>query len=297
MKVRTFSAAMIVLAVTLCGSATPGLAALFAVARTSAPVLNHPDFRAVFGGTDGVTLKTDRCGQVREMEFTALPGTVFRLLEKVRQGEDVIYRVETDEYTAPPGVKLYLDSRFLEIRNDEPLPRPRRLPGRNEISASLRRAIGVPYVWGGNRQQGIEELVGFYAQKPLPSGMERPFTLAGVDCSGLLYQATDGWTPRNTSELVRYGKGLQISGKTAEEVTRKLEPLDLIVWNGHVVIVLDRHTAIESALACGRPGHGGVVTTPLITRIHEIMKKRQPVDAWPAAGKKNDVFVIRRWFK
>lgn len=287
---------MIVLAVALAGWVTPGLAASFAVARTSAPVLNQPDFRAVFGGTDGVTLKTDRCGQVREMEFTALPGTVFRLLEKVRLGGDVIYRVETDEYVTPPGVKLYLDSRFLEIRNDEPPPRPRRLPGRDEITALLRRAIGVPYVWGGNRQEGIEELVRFYYQKPLPSGMELPFTLAGVDCSGLLYQATGGWTPRNTSELVRYGKGLEIGGKTAEELTRTLEPLDLIVWNGHVVIVLDRHTALESALACGKTGHGGVVTTPLLTRIREIMKKRQPVDAWPAAGRKNDVFVVRRWF-
>ncbi|OGU01019.1 MAG: hypothetical protein A2079_05690 [Geobacteraceae bacterium GWC2_48_7] len=274
-----------------------GMAASFGVARTYAPVLNKPDFKAVFGGKDRISLKTDNCGQVRELEFTALPGTVFKLLEAVRRNGETIYRVETDEYIAPPGVKLFLDSRFLEITKQVPPSRSRRLPGREEIVASMRNAVGVPYVWGGNRQEGIDELSRLYYQKPLPSGTEGVLLLAGVDCSGLLYQATNGWTPRNTSQLVHYGKGLSIAGKTAEEIARLLEPLDLIVWKGHVVIVLDPETTIESALACGKPGNGGVVTTALVKRIREVMKKRQPADDWPAAGKMSDVFVIRRWIK
>lgn len=273
----------------------PGFAASFGVARAYAPVLNKPDFRSVFGGADGKSLKTDSCRQVREMEFTALPGTVFRLLETLKRNRDTIYRVETDEYIAPPGVSLFLDSRFLEIKNQEPSPRQRRLPGREEIVTSMRNAVGVPYVWGGNRQEGIDDLTRLYYRKPLPSGVEATLSLAGVDCSGLLYQATDGWTPRNTSDLVHYGKGLPIAGKTAEAIARQLEPLDLIVWKGHVVIVLDPQTTIESALLCGRPGNGGVLTTPLVKRIREVMKKRQPADEWPAAAKKNDIFVVRRW--
>lgn len=271
------------------------MAESFGVARTYAPVLNKPDFKAVFGGADGNSLKTDSCGQVRELEFTALPGTVFRLKETIRRNGNIIHRVETEEYRSPPGVKLFLDNRFLEITNQEPLPRARLLPGRDEIIASLRYAIGVPYVWGGNRQEGLDELSRFYYQNPLPAGMERTLSLAGVDCSGLLYQATGGWTPRNTSDLVQYGKGRQISGKTAEEIARQLEPLDLIAWKGHVVIVLDRQTTIESALTCGKPNNGGVITTPLHKRLRSIMKKRQPVDEWSAAGKKNDMFVVRRW--
>lgn len=274
-----------------------GMAASFAVARSYAPVLNKPDFRAVFGGADKITLKTDNCGQVRELEFTALPGTVFRLLEVIRRNGDIIYRVETDEYTAPPGVKLFLDSRFLELKQQEPPPRQRRLPGVEEIAASMLKAVGTPYVWGGNRREGIAELGSLYYRRPLPAGLEKSLLLAGVDCSGLLYQATNGWTPRNTSELVYYGKGVQIAGKTAEDIARQLEPLDLIVWKGHVVIVLDSKTAIESTLACGKPGNGGVVTTPLTKRVRQAMKTRQPADEWPAAGKADDFFVIRRWIK
>ena len=117
-----------------------------------------------------------------------------------------------------------------------------------------------------------------------------------MDCSGLLYQATGGWTPRNTSQLVSYGTGVVVEGKDAREIAESLKPLDLIVWGGHVIIVLDRNTAIESRLRCGRPANGGVVTTPLQQRLSEIMRTRRPVDAWPARGKQEGIFVVRRWF-
>jgi hypothetical protein len=87
-----------------------------------------------------------------------------------------------------------------------------------------------------------------------------------------------------------------VAGKSAAELAGLLEPLDLIVWNGHVIIVLDRETAIESRLECGRPGNGGVVTTPLKQRLAEIMRTRRPVDAWPAGSKPGNIFVVRRWF-
>jgi hypothetical protein len=119
--------------------------------------------------------------------------------------------------------------------------------------------------------------------------------LAGLDCSGLLYQATGGWTPRNTSGLLSFGRGIAVAGKTAVELARLLQPLDLIVWNGHVIIVLDRETAIESRLECGKEGNGGVVTTPLRQRLAEIMRTRRPMDVWPSEGKQPGVFVVRRW--
>ncbi|HEY4743896.1 MAG TPA: hypothetical protein VIH45_04505, partial [Desulfuromonadaceae bacterium] len=85
-----------------CWAGSAGAAA-YGVARTPAPVLNTPAFGAVFGGQDGRTLKTDRCGQVRELEFIALPGTVFRILAEVKGSPAAIYRVETDDYPAPAG--------------------------------------------------------------------------------------------------------------------------------------------------------------------------------------------------
>lgn len=267
----------------------------FGVARMGTPVLNSVGFGGVFGGKDRRTLKSDRCGQVRELEYIALPGTVFRILEEQKRATATIYRVETDEYRASPGIRLYVDSRFLELRRAAPEPRRRLLPAREQVVAALKNALGSAYVWGGNLQGGVPELAEWFYGNIGQSERAR-LTLAGLDCSGLLYQASGGWTPRNTSELVGYGRAVEIAGRKSEEIRSLLEPLDLIVWNGHVVIVLDQETAIESRLECGKPGRGGVVVTPLAQRLREIMRIRRPVDVWPANGKPKDVFVIRRWY-
>jgi hypothetical protein len=274
----------------------PGFAAQFGVARSAAPVLNTSAIAGVFGGADGRTLKTDHCGQVRALEFIALPGTSFRLLDLLqRKGSDV-YRVETDDYPAPAGTALYVDSRFIRVLAEQPIPRRRSLPRREAVIAAMRAAVGSPYVWGGNLRQGVKELLGLYYRGGFSAVNEKRLTLAGLDCSGLLYEATDGWTPRNTSVLVSYGRGIPVAGRSASELAGLLEPLDLITWNGHVIIVLDGETAIESRLECGRPGNGGVVLTPLRQRLAEIMHTRKPVDVWPAGSKQRDVFVVRRWY-
>jgi cell wall-associated NlpC family hydrolase len=142
----------------------------------------------------------------------------------------------------------------------------------------------------------VAELIGLFYGGNVSDASKRQLTLAGLDCSGLIYQATNGWTPRNTSQLVSYGRGVRIAGKTVKDIANLLEPLDLIVWNGHVIIVLDRKTVIESRLECGKQGNGGVMMTPVEQRLREVIRTRRPVDEWPAAGKQRDVFVIRRWF-
>jgi hypothetical protein len=271
-------------------------AAPYGVARTPAPLLNTAAFRSIFGGSDGKTLKTDRCGQVRALEFIALPGTAFSIRGEIRDGAATVFQVETDDYPMPAGTKLYVDSRLIELRGEKPAPRSRKLPPAAEIIAVLKASIGSPYVWGGNLQGGVAELVELFYGGAVPPAARRQLTLAGLDCSGLLYQATGGWTPRNTSRLVAYGRGVQIAGKSLDEIARLLEPLDLIAWNGHVIIVLDRETVIESRLVCGKPGNGGVRTTALRQRLAEIMRTRRPVNDWPVAGKQRDAFVVRRWF-
>jgi hypothetical protein len=271
-------------------------AAPYGVARSPAPVLNTAAFSSVFGGIDGKTLKTDRCGQVRELEFIALPGTVFSIRGESRDGAATVFRVETADYPVPAGVKLYVDSRFIELREDKPVLRARKLPPATEIVSTLKSFIGSPYVWGGNLQGGVPELMKMFYRNGLPDAVWSQLTLAGLDCSGLLYQASGGWTPRNTSQLVSYGRPVQVAGKTAEALAGLLEPLDLIAWSGHMIIVLGRETAIESRLECGKRGNGGVMTSNLSKRLVEIMRTRRPVDTWPAAGKQRDVFVVRRWF-
>jgi cell wall-associated NlpC family hydrolase len=120
--------------------------------------------------------------------------------------------------------------------------------------------------------------------------------LAGLDCSGLLYSATGGWTPRNTSQLITFGDSVAVAGKHSAEIAALLKPLDLIVWNGHVIIVIDRQTAIESRLECGKAGNGGVQVSSLSQRIAEIMRTRHPVNSWPNGKKQRDIFVVRRWY-
>jgi hypothetical protein len=291
---NSLSAIITAVVVSLC--ALSAHAGQYAVARVATPVTNVAAISTLFGGKDGRTLKTDHCGQVRELEFIALPGTVFKVLGEVRQGATVVYRIETNDYSAPAGVALYVDRRFVELRSKLPPQRPRILPDREAVISVLKTSVGNPYVWGGNVRQGVKELLEVYYRGSFSAAEEKRLTLAGLDCSGLLYAATNGWIPRNTSQLVEFGKGLHVAGKGARELAAMLEPLDLIVWNGHVIIVLDRETAIESRLECSSPGHGGVMTTPLRQRLEEIMRKRRALDVWPKGSKQRDGFVVRRWY-
>lgn len=273
----------------------PAVAAEFGVVRISAPVLNTPDFNAVFGGASGQNLKTDRCGQVRELEYIALPGSVFTILKKQLSGTSEIFQVEADEYEAPPNVKLYVDGRFIKLERVAPAPRKKTLPPRAEIMSALRESAGSRYVWGGNVLSGVPELEAWF-YKGIRDGDKERLTLAGLDCSGLLYHATGGWTPRNTSKLITYGQDVAIAGKQSAEIASMLQPLDLIAWNGHVIIVLDRQTTIESRLECSKLGIGGVVMTRLSQRIAQIMRTRRPANAWPQGKKRQDIFVVRRWY-
>lgn len=278
-----------------CGCLVKAEAAEYGEALVLTPVLNAPDFGAVFGGVSGKDLKTDQCGQVRELEYIALPGTVFTVLKKQRSGADDIYQVETDEYPAPANVRLYVAGRFIKLGVAAPEPRRRSLPPREVILSALKGAVGAPYVWGGNALNGVPEMAEWF-YKDIGGRYRGRLTLAGLDCSGLLYHATGGWTPRNTSQLTAFGHGVAIAGKRPAEIVKMLQPLDLIVWNGHVVIVLDRQTAIESRLVCSRPKNGGVVTTRLSSRIAGIMRTRRPADAWPEGKNQQDIFVVRRWY-
>jgi hypothetical protein len=267
----------------------------FGVAGIPAPVLNSPDFNSVFGGNDGSSLKTDRCGQVRELEFIALPGTVFKILRELKRGTTSIYQVETDEYKASSGIRLYVDSRFLELHKNAPPPRKHSLPAREQVLETLAESVGSSYVWGGNVPGGVPELPHYFYSDVNRLGRNESL-LAGLDCSGLLYNATAGSTPRNSSQLISFGKPVKIKGMNAERIAELLEPLDLIAWKGHVIIVLDRETVIESRLECGKSGNGGVVTTSLQKRLAEVMSTRKPVDDWMGGGKQRNSFVIRRWY-
>ncbi|HEX9024754.1 MAG TPA: peptidoglycan endopeptidase [Geobacteraceae bacterium] len=271
----------------------------YAVAVLPTPVLNSADFAGVFGGGDGRTLRRDPCGLMREVEFVALPGTVFRVEETLKHHGVDVYRVTTDDYPYPAATGYFIDSRFVTLAETPPPPRPRRLPSRQELIDRLLAAQGSRYVWGGNQRAGIPQLLAFYPPapgRPLSQTLSDLWQLRGVDCSGLLYEATGGFTPRNTSALVAYGEAVPIRGLDAGEIARRVEPLDLIVWPGHVMIVIDNGRIIESRLDCSGK-KGGVMIRPLGGALGELVRSRVPLNDLSGRiciGVRG--FVIRRWY-
>jgi cell wall-associated NlpC family hydrolase len=274
----------------LCTAGAAAADLRFAVAVQPAPVLNTPDFRSVFGGIDGKTLLTDRCGQIRALEFVALPGTLFTVEERIESASGVVFRVRSDDYPYPSAKGYYVDGRAVVLESARPPERARQLPAKESILAALKKRVGTRYVWGGNTAPGVAELTAWY---PPAGTVDRAlWQLAGLDCSGLLYEATGGYTPRNTGSLVLYGSPVQVAGKSAAAIAASLRPLDLIVWPGHVLIVLDDGKAIESRLVCGRPEEG-VRIRPLTAVLTDIMETRKPADRLATGARE---FVVRRWF-
>jgi hypothetical protein len=248
--------------------------ARYAVAKSPIPVFNTPQ-----AALPGTPLPPDRCGQVRQLEFIALPGTLFKIIES-RPDLPAIVHVTTEAYRPSAGTRLYIATDQLAQQTSRPVQQLTPFPEKELVVQKLRSALGLPYVWGGNLREGI-----------LQDGVRR---FAGLDCSGLLYEATSGFTPRNTDQLVQFGTALIIEGLPVEDILRLLHPLDLIVWQGHLVVVLDQETAIESILGCKR-SRSGVVTTSLKKRLAQIIKQRKPSNSWPTEVGKTPRFVVRRW--
>lgn len=201
----------------------------YCIAKKPTPMLNTPEFQKVFGSE---VLPLDEKGLLRSLEMIALPGTKFQILDRI---SPYSLKVITEDY---PHI-IYIDSRFVEPAAIDTPERAKILPSEETIIQRLTSALGLPYVWGGNWRQGIPEILSLY-HSPIATQLH---TLSGLDCSGLLYEATDGYTPRNTSDLMKFG----------EEVHsfEKIRPLDILVYPGHVIIFLDQKTTIESRYGKG----------------------------------------------
>ncbi|TAL23764.1 MAG: peptidoglycan endopeptidase [Nitrospirae bacterium] len=261
----------------------------YAVAVMPTPVLNTPDFSSVFGGKDGRTLKLNRKNMIEEVEFVALSGTSFTIEAEINKDGYEILKVKTEDYPYPTQKGYYIDSRFVEKKLQKPPERLRKLPDKNTIINKLISAKGAIYVWGGNHVKGIPELLVFY--KPVGKLSEEileRWMLKGVDCSGLLYEASDGYTPRNVESLFDFGSAVDIKDMKPDEIAKKLKPLDLIVYKRHVVIVLDSRQAIQSTIA------EGVQLISLTGILRTISETMTPVTD-PRKEGIADKFVVRRW--
>jgi len=261
----------------------------FAVSIYNTPVLNSPDFDRIYGGKDGKSLALNKNRLVKELEYVAFPGSVFTVLEKIKNGDHYIFRVLSDEYDIVlNGTNLYIDSRFVELKDTKTAQELKIKPSKEQIYNFFDKCENARYVWGANNVNGVEKMFELYK----PAGQLNQFvsdhwSMKGVDCSGLIYEATGGYTPRNTYQMVSYGEGLDIEGKSVEEIAEMLLPLDMIVWKGHVIYVYNKNKTIESAHSAG-----GVVRKDLISTLSKIMQTRRPVNNWSDDNGK--IFVIRR---
>jgi hypothetical protein len=255
----------------------------YAVAIGIKPILNVPHFKGAFGGETG-----DVVDLAKKIETCALKGTKFRILEKV---DETIYRVATDAYRR---AELYIDGNFLKLYTEiEPKERERREPPASLILKRLWELEHkkIDYLWGSNCLEGIPEMLTFYPpSKILDEPTKKLWTLTGTDCSGLLYAVTDGFTPRNTSELTTFESALAIEGLSLDAILAQIRPLDLIVWDGHVIIFLNAETTIES-----RKGKG-VIFCEAQMRLKELIEEgRIPLNQWRPSLNPNEAFVIQRW--
>ncbi len=308
---------VVIFAFILVGELNSGLPAKqlakYAIAILPTPVLNTPDFSGIFGGKDGSTLHLDEQNQIKELEFICFPQTVFRIEEIIEKDGRIVYKVTTSDYPYPTNKGYFIDSRFVKIVEIQPPERYKKLPSKRTIIQDLLSAEGSNYLWGGNYKDGVSEMLSFYkpaSSLPLaPAKVRDKWILKGVDSSGLLYYATNGYTPRNSSSLVSYGNPVRIAGLKVEEIIQKVEPLDIIVWIGHTSVILNlyssRHKDIECVIESRidyeehKEGfQGGVRIRQLKEVLGEIMERRIPVDSYEQKLEEGkEKFVIRRWYE
>jgi 6-pyruvoyl-tetrahydropterin synthase len=249
------------------------------IVKKPTPVLNISNFLSVFN-LDKKNLKKDPKGHTRELEFIALKNMIFEIIEKTDHA--YIYKVKCSFYKSS---NLYIDSRFCIFSNKKMKPNLKYNLIPHKIIKKLNSYINLPYIWGANYFKGCVDILKFYPTILKDKKDINRWIFKGLDCSGLLFDVTNGYIKRNTSDLLSYKNKIDIESLNPFEIQKKIKPLDLIVFKGHVIIIIDSITTIESR------EKKGVYKENLIKRLNEIMKTKTPKNIF----ENENNFVIRRW--
>jgi cell wall-associated NlpC family hydrolase len=126
----------------------------------------------------------------------------------------------------------------------------------------LHSCIGMPYLWGGNHKGTTQRFTEMFQYKGTEVRQQRALRLDGIDCSGLLFYATNYQTPRNTSQLQNAGIAI---------LNGDVKPLDLILTKGHVRIILDHGLVLQSRQ------NRGVYLTSLDKELYLLNKHKKRV--------------------
>jgi hypothetical protein len=237
------------------------------LARTRGPT-------PLFNTTD-IRKELDEQGLYRGLETVLFPRTVVKVHELI---QDELARVSTDAY--PHEGSFFVSINHLRFIETEPPAYTAELPSKKTFLERLEGIIGVPYVWGGCWPAGV----------PITAHVDPFWRLAGVDCSGLVRFAAKGATPHRTSSLLHSGEKVCPESADLPAVLNSVRAADLIVWPGHVLVVLNQTETIEAL------PFSGVTKVPLKTRLEGLLREKQLLAEWPATAPTSNSFVIRRLY-
>ncbi len=292
-------------ATTLNQEIASGSLSLSAWSRSYTPMFYLEDFPRYFGWGTGGALILDDWAQIDPTETILFPKSAIVVKKILLKNGYTLLEVTSTEYPYDSDPH-YIDARFIQVyKTVSPLKeRAITLPSQWQIIKRLRSQVGKPYVWWGNALGWVPYLADMYTHPILDTAMESKWILDGWDCSGILYWATDGYTPRNTSKLITFWTGLEIAGKSITEIASLLKPLDIIVWKWHNMIVIDQKHILESTVnftgSWNYSEPNGVRIRPIEDALQEISEVKNRVwvnnyeDSVPDGKKK---FVIRRWYR
>lgn len=254
---------------------------MFAISKIHTPLFSVPNWPAFFQEEE---LPIDSLQLFRPLDRVALPETKFRVSQKI---DENIWEVQSLEFPET----VYTDRRFLEVVPEKHPERKQTLPSEEKILSSLRSQLGSTYIWGGNAHKGVPEMFDLYPpSKKLSEKARKRWFFCGVDCSGLLYEACNGCVPRNTSELLHFGKRIPLKNRSILEMKNLFKPLDLLVWKGHVILILDDQLTIES-----RAERGEVYTTPIVERLQKLLEEKKVGDETIPHDLYHEYFFLQRW--
>jgi hypothetical protein len=220
-------------------------------------------------------LPLDDQGLYRPLEMMLMPGAEFEIMNIYEKGVCQIKLKDQKKYY------LFLDMLDLNFKDLG------QIQDEQQILTKLLSFQGCPYVWGSNWILNSDQwcqVESCFSSYPENFIKNMKYLFSGIDCSGLLYAATLGQLPRNTSELIHFGNFIDINGLSNQHICQKVRPLDLLVWKGHVLAFLDENTLIES-----RKDFGCVIVDAK-NRLEEIRQTRIP-----SSEIGEDRFYVKRW--
>ena len=259
------------------------------------------DINKIMGWEWTTWLMLDSSNTIDQLSIVLPKWTPITLINKVENGKFTYYEVRTRDFDVWYGEKdaYFLDSRFIEKKEKKPDEVINKLPDMSSIFKTLLAAVDSQYIWWGSYYQWIPEINKLY---PTPddvklSTWEQQYKiLQWTDCSWLLWQATNWYTPRTTRTLLTFWNSVPISWDNVEQIIKKVKPLDLIVWAWHVIIILSDEYAIESIWKANFEWWVEIVN--LKDRLEDVFTRRMPVDDWSKSSLPDkQKFVIRRRYE